>query len=416
MFLTLVSVIAVSFLVTFFSINKIIFISHRKNLFDEPGENRKIHTRNTPNLGGVGIFIAILLTSLLFLPGYRIEYVNYQLCGFFIIFLTGLTDDLISMRPSVKIFFQCAAVLLITIPGEIRFTDLHGFIGIYKLSYWPGVLLSSFFMLVLINAFNLIDGVNYLAGSLIFTTSLIFVFTFQQMNLKHLMIPALTVCGSLVAFFYFNRTPARIFLGDSGSLFLGLLMSYFSIQACNFIHKLPSQIPIADPSFAPVFILALFIIPFSDTMRVGLIRVFLKKSPFTADRNHIHHRLLDIGFNHAEITGILVSATLASIVIADLSQPFGVYLSLFLLASFSIFLFLLIEIIAVKSKKEKAAIIVQNIVRQAVNNTEKINGSDDMLIFINQNKRSGKHNEDADFSNQPYLNPGGKISETPIGA
>ncbi len=129
---------------------------------------------------------------------------------------------------------------------------------------------------------------------------------------------AVAMCGCLLGFLFFNRSPAKIFMGDTGSMFLGLIIAILSI---NFIEgNKPVSGALSQPVFkcAPALVYALLIIPFFDTLRIFSIRIINKKSPFAADRNHIHHRLLDLKFSHMQSTGILLLINIVSIVMVSL--------------------------------------------------------------------------------------------------
>ena len=307
-------------LVSYF-IRKIIYISHKKHLFDEPSENRKIHLQRTPNLGGVAIFFSLLIVFSLFLTKTTIPNLNYLIASVVILFLLGLTDDLVGLNPVKKILAQIVVALLVTIPEGFRFTNLHGIFGIHEIPLAASVGLTVFFILLIINAFNLIDGINCLAGSIGLIACLMFAYFFWRLNDTGFMYLALSMAGCLMGFLYYNRTPARIFMGDTGSLLLGFVIALFSI---NFIElNKPAIAGSNHPVFlsAPAIVLGLLIIPVFDTLRIFTVRILTGKSPFRADRNHIHHRLLDLKFSHLQSTGILALVTFVTVTLAfSLSQ------------------------------------------------------------------------------------------------
>jgi len=187
----------------------------------------------------------------------------------------------------------------------------------------------------LINAFNLIDGINCLAGSIGFLVCAIFAFYFWQMHHTELLFLALAMCGSLGGFLFFNRTPARIFMGDTGSMFLGFIVAFFSI---NFIElNKAGYTGFVQPQFqsAPALVFGLLIIPVFDTCRVFILRILKKKSPFLADRNHIHHRLIDLNLSHLQATGVLLIVNIITL------------LPVFLLAKFRTEIVLLVMLVFV---------------------------------------------------------------------
>ncbi len=314
-------IFAANFLLVCYSIRKIIYIAHKKHLFDEPSEVRKIHLTKTPNLGGIAIFAALVFTSSLFLSYATIPKINYLIFVSLVLFILGTTDDLVGVNPTKKIIAQLAVALIITILADCRITDLHGFVGLTKLPYAVSVALSSVFIIFLINAFNLIDGIDCLAGSIGLLVCLCFAFYFWKMQQTGFLFIAVATAGCLAGFILFNQTPARIFMGDTGSMFLGFITAVFSI---NFIElNKPPLFKIATQvsEVAPAIVFGLLIIPVFDTLRIFVLRLIQKKSPFTADRNHIHHRLLDLGFTHLQSTGILLLVNFITLLMV-LTLPF----------------------------------------------------------------------------------------------
>jgi UDP-GlcNAc:undecaprenyl-phosphate/decaprenyl-phosphate GlcNAc-1-phosphate transferase len=305
----------ITFLLVCYSIKKIIYISYKKHLFDEPTEIRKIHETKTPNLGGVAIVASMIAISCLFLSTAGILHLNYIIIAAFGLFILGLTDDLVGVNPSKKIMAQLGVAVTIVILADCRLTNFHGVAGIYEIPYWAGSLVSVAFIIFFINAFNLIDGIDCLAGGIGFLICSVFAFYFYNMNQPGWYYVAVAMCGCLLGFLFFNRSPAKIFMGDTGSMFLGLIVSILSI---NFIElNKPVSGALSQPVFkcAPALVYALLIIPFFDTIRIFSIRIINKKSPFAADRKHIHHRLLDLRFSHMQSTGMLLMANVVSIVL-----------------------------------------------------------------------------------------------------
>ena len=294
------------------SIKKLIYVSHKKHLFDEPSEERKIHKNRTPNLGGVAIFSSMMFTSFLFLPNTSIHQLKYLIISSFIIFILGLTDDLVGVNPIKKIIPQLGVALLTTLWGNSRFTSFYDFLGLTEMPFGVSIFVSVFFILLLINAFNLIDGINCLAGSIGLLACLIFAYFFWKMQETGLLFLSIAMCGCLAGFLFYNRTPAKIFMGDTGSLFLGFIVSVLAINLIelNETHSIKESVPTIKSS--PAFIFGLLIIPIFDTLRVFLLRLSKGRSPFSADRNHIHHRLLDLNLSHLQITGILLLLTIIS--------------------------------------------------------------------------------------------------------
>ena len=295
-----------------YSIQKIIYISEKKHLFDEPTEDRKIHLTRTPNLGGVAIFATMLFVSFLLFPSIHVEGLRYICAGAVLLFFMGLTDDVVGVDPIKKMILQIIVALLITIPANIRISSWHHFLGLTEMSYVVSIIFSVLFILLVINAFNLIDGIDCLAGSIGLLNCLVFAYYFWQMHDDGYFFLSVTLSGCLTGFLFFNRTPARIFMGDTGSLFLGFLAA---ILAIRFIGLSGTIEPVAGETAAVrsaggsgvAIVLALMILPIYDTLRVFFIRIIRRGSPFRADKNHIHHLLLDLRLSHLQaVTALLM--------------------------------------------------------------------------------------------------------------
>ena len=302
-----VFVFLLSFLLACIFISQVISISHKKHLFDEPLEKRKIHLVKTPNLGGVAVVAALFLAVSFFLSAPVIPHLNYIIFSALLLFLTGLADDLVGVAALKKMLLQVVVALLLVLLANCRFMSFGGFMGIDTLPVVPSVVLSVTFVVALINAFNLIDGINYLAAGIGIVSSILFAFYFYSMQSFTLLCIAVSLMGCLAGFLIFNRTPARIFLGDSGSTFLGLVMAIFSIFMVNDIkdNEMVSGTAKLNGSVIALM-MTIIVIPVFDTIRIFSLRIARGKNPFEADRQHIHHRLLDAGFTHLQATGILL--------------------------------------------------------------------------------------------------------------
>ena len=286
-----------AFLITFFSIPVIIEVAKDKKLFDEPGE-RKIHKQVIPTLGGLGIFAGFIFSTLMAIPPGNTTFLQYFLAAIMIIFFMGMKDDILILTAGKKFIGQLVAAGIIIKFGHIEINNLFGILGVHQLSPVASFLITLFTIVVITNSFNLIDGVDGLAGSLGLLTTLIFgtYFYFSGQVLYSVM--ALSLAGSLAAFLIYNFNPARIFMGDTGSLLIGLINSILVIKFINTASDPSSSIPLQS---APAIGFAVLIVPLFDTLRVVGLRVLNRRSPFWPDRNHIHHFLLDIGLSHKMI-------------------------------------------------------------------------------------------------------------------
>lgn len=312
--------IAISFTITFLAIPVIITVAERKKLFDVPDE-RKIHQTPIPSLGGLGIYAGFILASLISIQFDAVAEFQYFFAAAFVIFFLGLKDDILVISPIKKFIGQVLAAFLIIYKGGVQIKSMHGFLGIEgPLPEMFSLLLTYFTVIVIINSFNLIDGIDGLAGSLGFMASSLLGFYFLQVNLPAYSILAFSLAGSLAAFLIFNFQPAKIFMGDTGSLLIGLIHAILIIKFIN-IAQMPSiNFPI---NAAPAIGFAILMIPLLDTLRVFGIRIIHQRSPFSPDRNHIHHLLLDKGLSHKAITMSLVGANLLFVLGAYFLRQLG---------------------------------------------------------------------------------------------
>lgn len=312
--------VSISFTITFLAIPVIITVAERKKLFDIPDE-RKVHQTPIPSLGGLGIFAGFIIACLLSLRLSEGPELQYFMAASVVIFFLGLKDDILVISPVKKFIGQVLAAFLIIYKGGIQIKSMHGFLGITgQLPETFSLLLTYFTIIVIVNSFNLIDGIDGLAGSLGLMATLIFGVYFLQAGLTAYAILAFALSGTLVAFLIFNFQPARIFMGDTGSMLIGLINAIMVIKFINVAEEPSVGLPITA---APAIGFAILMIPLLDTLRVFGIRMLHRRSPFSPDRNHIHHLLLDKGYSHRTITFILVTANLVCIGAAYLLRNIG---------------------------------------------------------------------------------------------
>lgn len=342
-----------AFCLTFIAIPSIIHIAKKKNLVDVPDERRS-HQVITPSLGGIGIFAGMIFSILMWTPFEYFGDLQYILCSFIIIFLIGAKDDIDPLSPGKKFLGELLAAAILVFKAKIRLTSLYGILGIYDLPEVASIILSIFTFIVIINAFNLIDGINGLSASIGILISLVLGFWFFQVDRLEIATVAAALVGATFAFLRFNITPAQIFMGDTGALLIGLVSAILSILFIE-LHK---NIPPSDYYFpsAPSFAIAILILPLFDTLRVFVLRILDGKSPFFPDRRHIHHLLIDLGLSHMQATGILVGTNIIFIILALQLQGVG---NLTLIIIVLILALILSQGLAYLTKKKK------NSVRQA---------------------------------------------------
>jgi UDP-GlcNAc:undecaprenyl-phosphate/decaprenyl-phosphate GlcNAc-1-phosphate transferase len=300
-----------AFVITFFSIPVIIQVARQKKMFDEPDE-RKVHKMVIPTLGGLGIFAGFILATLLGVPHHSLE-LQYFVAAAIVIFFLGIKDDILVLSPAKKFIGQLVAAGIVIKFGGVHINNMHGFLGIGPIPHIASIIFTLFTIVVITNSFNLIDGVDGLAGTLGLVTSLVFGSYFLYIDQLMYAVMAFSLAGGLIGFLIYNFSPAKIFMGDTGSLLIGLLNSIFVIKFINIAGMPEGRLPLES---TPAIGFAVLIVPLFDTLRVFSHRILDRRSPFSADRTHVHHFLLELGFNHKKITLLCAGANIAFIALA----------------------------------------------------------------------------------------------------
>lgn len=295
-----------AFIITFFSIPTIIKISKRKNLMDEPGF-RSSHLRKIPNLGGIAIFYSIGICASIF--AYELfEIYKFLFASLIILLYIGVMDDIVVIRAYKKLLAQILVSVLIVVGSDVRIRSLFGVFGVYELNYYVSVLFSIITFIILVNAFNLIDGIDGLAGGYSVLCSIMFGISYFRLGPYNypLVVFCMVIVGCVLAFLYYNLSNYRknkIFMGDTGSMILGFLLAFTAICFIDiFIDKKIPNVPRYHLQSAPVIAVAILILPIVDTLNVIFVRLSSRKSLFEADKNHIHHRCLTLGITHRRST------------------------------------------------------------------------------------------------------------------
>lgn len=328
--LQLASALLISSFLVYLCIPVIVRISEEKNLMDKPNK-RKVNKKPVPNLGGVAIFIGIIIALLLAIG--RMEYndLRYILASIIMLFFIGIKDDILIISPRMKFGVQAVCAVILIVLGDIRFTHLHGIMGIDIMSYPSSFVLSLITIVGLTNAFNLIDGIDGLASGLGILISLIFgIFFFVWGYLEYAILCA-AIVGALYSFSLYNLFGHRnkVFMGDTGSLIVGLLIAVMVIKFNEF--SLGKSIYYA----APMLSMAIVFIPLGDMTRVFLIRLKNKKSPFSPDMTHLHHKYLALGYSHLHASIVIVVLNLCVFAIIYTLREWNGYALLMLLICFT---------------------------------------------------------------------------------
>jgi len=254
-----------------------------------------------------------------------------------ILFFFGIVDDLVGINPYKKLGGQVLASLIAIVVANVRMTTLHGLFGVGELPYLVSILISLFVFLAVINAFNLIDGIDGLASGLGIGISVVFGVWLAMLGRPAFAVLSFALTGSLIVFYWFNvfSKKNKVFMGDTGSMFIGFIFASLGIK----IMCCPVT-PTIDMSVntIPVVVMSLMIIPISDTLRVIMLRILRGQFPFHADRSHCHHDLLRLGFSHRRASTILVMANMIVFFMALSIKTIHVFLLGVLVLSAGIFI------------------------------------------------------------------------------
>lgn len=320
----------IAFLVTFYAIPVIMKVADLKKLYDVPDE-RKIHKQPIPSLGGFGIFVGFAVALLLMLDFTQLAAMQYYFAAFLIIFFLGIKDDIVILSAQKKFIGQLLVAAILMFKAKLLITNMHGFMGVGVISTTLQYFLTLFTIIVIINAFNLIDGVDGLAGTLALISASVFG-TFFLMNKDYAYAAiGFALAASILAFLIYNYHPAKIFMGDTGSMLIGLVNTILVIRFIESGHTAMKYQITATPALG----FGILLLPLMDTLRVFGIRISHGRSPFSPDRNHIHHILLDRGYNHRKVTLTLATTAVLVIAASFFAQPFGTtYLILALIGLF----------------------------------------------------------------------------------
>lgn len=316
-----ISAFFTAFIITYLVIPVIIRLASMKGLVAKPNE-RTSHTTLIPTLGGLGIFMGSMLSFTLFSDFAVFPSLQYFLFAMLLVFFLGMKDDVVALAASTKAIGLLLAVSVLVILGEVRITSFQGIFGIGEINYWVSVGFTIFVFITIINAVNLIDGINGLCALLSLISALSFgIWFILEGGILSVQIVILiaALLGSLIAFLRFNVTPAKIFMGDTGSLMLGYILAFVAVM---FIEINESYVGLYKLKLSPVVAVGFLALPLADMAKVFVIRIFRGKSPFKADKRHVHHLLIDFGLSHTQAALILSGASILLILLSLYFQEF----------------------------------------------------------------------------------------------
>ncbi len=303
-----------SFIITYISIPSIIKVANQKNLFNVPNE-RTVHSTNIPTLGGLAIFAGVALSMLVYCNNFYFVELKYIIASTIIIFFIGIKDDILIIAPTLKFIGQIFAASVVVILADIRISNFHGFFGVHEVNYYFSIFFTIFLITAITNSFNLIDGIDGLSASIaILVAATVGIWFFLVGEMQYVIVAA-SLIGALLAFLRFNlfSVDEKIFMGDTGSLILGLLLSILMIRFNELnLNKNIDYFIQATPSVS----FGILIVPVFDMMRVMFIRFFTRNPLFRPDKRHIHHKLLELKLSHKQAVWVLFLINVAFIIFA----------------------------------------------------------------------------------------------------
>ena len=311
------------FVLTYYLTPVVIQVVKLKRLFEKLSE-RSSHATHIPSFGGVTFYIVFILSISVAEQFFQMGRAVYLVPAATIMFVVGLKDDLTGISPLNKIIAQIIASTLLFLSTDFQIMELHGFMGLHQASPLIIMPLSYAVVIFFINAFNLIDGIDGLASSLAAFYFAVFGIIFFQLQEWALFSVSMAMIGMFIAFLRYNLSSnKKIFMGDTGSLFIGFIIAAFVIHLMS--SNYATSIKDIQPANFGVFLIATLYIPVFDSIRVFVARAMEGRSPFSPDRNHIHHLLMDhLELNHRQTT---LRILLLNVAIALLFWFLGVYLT-----------------------------------------------------------------------------------------
>ena len=302
---TAVALFMGAFLLTYLTIPKIIGVVEYKRLMDDPNK-RSSHSTKTPTLGGIAFFYTLVFALFFIEERGSFNEAIYIIPGLTVLFIVGMKDDLVVLSPGAKLVAQVVAIAFILVNESFTIDSLNGFLNINEIPYYLYLVIGGFMMLTIINSYNLIDGIDGLASVVGIVIMIIYTTIFYMTAEYFFALISITLNAILMAFFGFNISAnKKIFMGDTGSLIVGFVISLLTLKFLALKPESYTELPFLLEN-APIIAISILIVPLFDTARVFAIRIANKKAPFSPDRNHVHHVLIDFwGLSHKQASFII---------------------------------------------------------------------------------------------------------------
>ena len=319
--LAFVLVLICSYMISSSVFPVIIYLSYAKKLTKKPN-NRSSHNKLVPTMGGLAIFIgisiSIALVTIIMGDKAEVSEILSLVTATIILLFVGIKDDLMEISSRKKLFTQIVAALLLILLTGNHITNFYGLLGIHNIPKTVGIAFTVYVYILIINAYNLIDGIDGLAAGLgiVFFGFCGSYFISNSQCIDGFL--SFASIGGLVAFSRYNISNTRkVFMGDTGSMVIGLILTYQIVKILSIDPSIKDNYQINN---IPVVILALLSYPLFDTLRVFIIRIKNKKSPFSADRKHIHHSLIDLGLSHLQSSSLIIVYTFMIVSLAYITR------------------------------------------------------------------------------------------------
>jgi UDP-GlcNAc:undecaprenyl-phosphate GlcNAc-1-phosphate transferase len=340
-----------AFLVALFAVPSIVYIAHLKNMLDTPNV-RTVHESLTPRLGGVAVFAGFMSALTIFADlGNGIQQL---LAGCIVLFFVGLKDDLVTISVSKKFVGQLLSTGIVMIMAEVRLTSFQGILGIHELPIGISYAFTFFVIVGITNAINLIDGLDGLAGTIVLLIASTFGYYFVRYGgpgYGNYVFVSVCLIGGLLGFLRYNFHRATIFMGDTGSLVCGFIVSVLTIQFIEMGLKIGQPFGSSAPSVA----VGILFVPLFDTLRVFIIRMMAGRSPFSPDKNHVHHRILAMGFQQISTVILLALLNIVVILFVINFAALGNTILITALAGFSLLLSIFLGVYRSRSAEQRVA-------------------------------------------------------------
>lgn len=273
-------------------------------------------------MGGIAIFGGFFVASLIWLDLASLGHIRFILVALFIIFFIGVRDDLVPLRPYIKLLGQIMSATLLVTLFDLRIDSFYGLFGVYNLPDAVSYILTVFTIIVITNSFNLIDGLDGLAGSIASVSLLTFGIWFFLIGDTTFGVIAFSMLGAILAFLIFNWEPSEVFMGDTGALVIGMFLAIMVIHFMNANYALPTDNPFKFNATIGAGA-CIIMIPLVDTLRIVILRLSKGQSPFRPDKSHVHHAIMRLGKTHSQTTIILGITQLFFIAVAVILNSVG---------------------------------------------------------------------------------------------